>query len=183
FVPTESGSQAFVAMAQRGVKIKIFTNSLAATDVAVVHAGYAKWRKDLLTAGIELYEMRRAESEQAKPRSRPGRFGSSGSSLHAKTFSVDSAQFFVGSFNFDPRSAALNTELGFVIESSTLARKIDAAFNTDIPERAYEVRLDPDGDLYWLERHDGKTLRHDTEPETTFWQRASVWFASHLPID
>src|SRR5690606_26702604 len=139
FVPTESGSQAFVAMAQRGVKIKIFTNSLAATDVAVVHAGYAKWRKDLLTAGIELYEMRRAESEQAKPRSRPGRFGSSGSSLHAKTFSVDGTYFYVGSFNFDPRSAELNTELGFVIESPELARKIDAAFNTDIPKRAYEV--------------------------------------------
>lgn len=183
FVPTESGTEAFVAMAERGVKVKVFTNSLAATDVAVVHAGYAKWRKALLTAGIELYEMRRAESEQERPSSRPGRFGSSGSSLHAKTFSVDGTYFYVGSFNFDPRSAVLNTELGFVIESPTLARKIDAAFNTDIPERAYEVRLSEDGDLYWLERHDGKVLRHDTEPETTFWQRASVWFASHLPID
>src|SRR5690606_11836750 len=102
---------------EKGVEIKVFTNSLAATDVAAVHAGYAKWRKDLLTAGIKLYEMKASESGTPKAESRPGRFGSSGSSLHAKTFSVDSMQFFVGSYNFDPRSAKLNTELGFIIES------------------------------------------------------------------
>lgn len=183
FVPTKTGTEAFVAMASKGVDVRIFTNSLAATDVAAVHAGYAKWRKDLLDAGIKLYEMQRTESGTPRPQSRPGRFGSSGSSLHAKTFSVDSTHFFVGSFNFDPRSAELNTELGFIIDSPTLARKIDAAFNADIPERSYEVRLSEDGNLYWLERHEGKLLRHNTEPETTFWQRASVWFASHLPID
>ncbi|MDS1140749.1 phospholipase D family protein [Pusillimonas sp. SM2304] len=183
FVPTKTGTEAFVAMARKGVKVRIFTNSLAATDVAVVHAGYAKWRKDLLNAGIMLYEMRRSDSEQERPRSRPGRFGSSGSSLHAKTFSVDGQHFFVGSFNFDPRSAALNTELGFVIESPALAQKIAAAFDSDIPLRSYEVRLSEDGDLYWLEHHDGKLLRHDTEPETTVWKRAGVWFSSHLPID
>src|SRR5690606_23648154 len=136
FVPTETGTRALVDMAQNGVAVKVFTNSLAATDVAAVHAGYAKWRKDLLTAGIKLYEMKRAESDPPQPSSRPGRFGSSGSSLHAKTFSVDGVQFFVGSYNFDPRSAELNTELGFIVESPALARQIDEAFNTAIPERS-----------------------------------------------
>lgn len=183
FVPTKTGTNALVSMAEKGVEVKVFTNSLAATDVAAVHAGYAKWRKDLLKAGIELFEMKPSESGTPQPESRPGRFGSSGSSLHAKTFSVDGMQFFVGSYNFDPRSAKLNTELGFIIESPALAKQIDNAFNTDIPERSYEVRMSPEGSLYWLEHKDGKLLRHDTEPDTSAWQRASVWFASHLPID
>lgn len=183
FVPTETGTQALTALARNGVKVQVFTNSLAATDVAAVHAGYAKWRKDLLTAGIKLFEMKRSESSAPRPDSRPGRFGSSGSSLHAKTFSVDGTHFFVGSYNFDPRSATLNTELGFIVDSPVLARKIDAAFKTNIPKSSYEVRLSPDGSLYWLEYVDNKLQRHNTEPDTTAWQRASVWFVSHLPID
>nr|WP_255675932.1 phospholipase D family protein [Pusillimonas sp. MFBS29] len=183
FVPTETGTKALTTLARNGVKVQVFTNSLAATDVAAVHAGYAKWREDLLEAGIKLYEMKRTESGTPRPDSRPGRFGSSGSSLHAKTFSVDGTHFFVGSYNFDPRSAVLNTELGFIVDSPVLARKIDAAFNTDIPRNSYEVLLDPDGSLYWLEHVNGTLQRHNIEPDTTLWQRASVWFVSHLPID
>lgn len=182
FVPTATGVNSFTAMADRGVKIKIFTNSLEATDVPVVHAGYAKWRKPLLESGIKLYEMRRSSPETQKNR-KTDIMGSSGSSLHAKTFSVDHASVFIGSFNFDPRSARLNTELGFVIESATLARQIDAVFNGSIPENAYEVRLSDDGGLYWLENRNGKPLRHDTEPGTSFWQRAMVSLLSKLPIE
>ncbi|NYT85370.1 phospholipase D family protein [Pollutimonas harenae] len=183
FVPTETGTHTLVSMAQNGVAIQVFTNALAATDVVAVHAGYAKWRKDLLTAGIKLYEMKRAKSAPPESSFRPGRLGSSGSSLHAKTFSADGMLFFVGSYNFDPRSAKLNTELGFIIESPVLAQQIDKAFNTDIPERSYEVRLSADGSLYWLEHKNGRLLRHDTEPDTNALQRASVWFVSQLPID
>jgi putative cardiolipin synthase len=93
------------------------------------------------------------------------------------------ARVFIGSFNFDPRSAKLNTELGFVIESPALAQQIEAAFNGRIPAEAYEVRLSDTGDLYWIERREGKPLRHDTELGTSFWQRAGVWFVSLLPIE
>ncbi|MND66386.1 Cardiolipin synthase C [compost metagenome] len=90
---------------------------------------------------------------------------------------------FVGSFNFDPRSANLNTELGFVIDSETLARQIDTAFDTVIPQSAYEVRLSPEGKVYWLEQRDGKTFRYNTEPGSSVWQRAWLRLLAHLPIE
>ncbi len=182
FVPTAAGVEAFAALAERGVKIRGLTNSLEATDVAPVHAGYAKRRKALLKAGITLYEMRLLSPDIGRNRS-AGAMRSSGSSLHSKTFSVDRLRVFVGSFNFDPRSAKLNTELGFVIDSPELAQKIEAAFDSTIPANAYEVRLSDAGKLYWIERRSGDSVRHDTEPGTTFWQRAGVWFMSVLPID
>ena len=181
FVPTASGTEAFARMAQSGVKVRVLTNALEATDVAVVHSGYASRRHDLLAAGVELFEMKRQTG--AERNKSLGPFGSSGSSLHAKTFAVDGRSVFVGSFNFDPRSARLNTELGFVIDSPTLARHIADAFEHDIPRNAYRVCLDDKGRLYWLEQRDGRTLRHDTEPGTTAWQRFSVWFVSLLPIE
>jgi len=182
FVPTATGTQAFAQMAQRGVKVKVLTNALEATDVAVVHSGYAKRRKDLLASGVELFEMKRLSAEAERNKSM-GPFGSSGSSLHAKTFAVDGRRIFVGSFNFDPRSAKLNTELGFVIDSPTLASRIAEAFQREVPATAYRVCLDDKGDLYWLEQRGGETIRHDTEPGTTLWQRLSVWFVSLLPLE
>lgn len=182
FVPADSGTQAFAKMARNGVKIRVLTNALEATDVAVVHSGYAKRRKDLLAGGVELFEMKRMAHGVERNKSM-GPFGSSGSSLHAKTFAVDGQRIFVGSFNFDPRSARLNTELGFVIDSPTLARRISDAFEQEIPLTAYRVQLDATGKLYWLEQRDGKTIRHDTEPGTSLWQRLSVWFVSLLPLE
>lgn len=181
FVPTAAGTEAFAAMAERDVQVRVLTNSLAATDVAAVHAGYAKRRKALLEAGIRLYEMRRTSPTHAREGSGP--FGSSASSLHAKTFAVDRSRVFVGSFNFDPRSANLNTELGFVIESPTMALAIEQAFDKTIPAMSYEVLLTESGKLYWLEQRAGEPLRHDSEPETSVWKRASVWFLSKLPIE
>ena len=182
FVPTAAGVEAFAALAERGIRVRILTNSLGATDVAAVHSGYAKRRKNLLRAGIELYEMRRLSPHLERNES-AGPFGSSGSSLHAKTFSIDGKRVFVGSFNFDPRSANLNTELGFVIDSPALAQRIHQAFDTTVPANAYEVRLDQDGRLYWLEDHDGRQIRHDHEPHTGLLKRSGVWLLSLLPIE
>ncbi len=182
FVPTSAGVDSFVALTRQDVKIRVLTNSLEATDVATVHAGYAKSRVPLLEAGITLYELRRLSRDTGANTS-AGLMGSSGSSLHAKTFSVDRSRVFIGSFNFDPRSAELNTEMGFVIESPALARQIEAAFNSSIPANAYEVRLADTGQLYWIERWEGELVRHDTEPGTSFWQRAGVSFMSVLPIE
>ena len=103
--------------------------------------------------------------------------------MHAKTFAVDGARVFVGSFNFDPRSAKLNTEMRFVIESPALARQIDEVFETAVPADAYEVRLSDTGGLSWLERRDGESVRHETEPGTRPWRRAWVSFLSTLPIE
>lgn len=188
FVPTGAGVDAFVALAEPGVKIRVLTNSLEATDSPVVHAGYAKRRKPLLEGGIALYELRSLSPDTGANKTAglmgsSGSSGSSRSSLHAKTFSVDRSRVFIGSFNFDPRSANLNTEMGFVIDSPALAQQIEVALSKRIPVSAYEVHLSDAGQLYWIEHRDGKLVRHDTEPRTSFWQRAAVSFLSILPIE
>jgi putative cardiolipin synthase len=182
FVPGRTAASMFESFARSGVRVRILTNALEATDVAAVHAGYAKWRKELLAAGVSLYELKRFSPE---PRSRRGTAigSSSASSLHAKTFSVDDERAFVGSFNLDRRSVSLNTELGLVIESPTLARQLSEKLTENMPELAYEVRLDADGKLYWIERSGGKLIRYDTEPGTDLAQRISIRFLSWLPID
>jgi putative cardiolipin synthase len=179
----EQGTAAVVATAQRGVKVRILTNSLASTDVGAVHAGYAKRRHDLLAAGVTLYEIKPDVDAGAAPGKH--HVGSSSSaSLHAKTFALDRERLFVGSFNFDPRSALLNTEMGLVIANPMLARELATAFDRDVPKAAYEVRLQPDGrSLVWIERTAQDELRHDTEPGTSAWRRLGVSIMSVLPID
>ncbi|PXW28458.1 phospholipase D family protein [Paraburkholderia caballeronis] len=183
FVPAEDGTAYFTGLAKSGVTVRVLTNSLEATDVAPVHSGYARRRPDLLRAGVELYEMKRQLGAPGKRDEKIGSFGSSGSSLHAKTFAVDGERVFVGSLNFDPRSANLNTELGFVIDSPTLAKRIEEAFWKVAPQLAYEVKLDDNGRLYWIGRSGDQTIRYDTEPNTTWTMRVGVWFFSILPIE
>lgn len=182
FVPTATGTEAIIRMVKRGVRVRILTNSLDATDVAVVHAGYVKHRKALLQAGVELYEMRRLTTE-TDPGRYVGPFASSASGLHAKTFGVDGERVFVGSFNFDPRSANLNTELGFVIDSPVLAHEIEVVCEETWPSIAYEVRLSEQGEIYWLEQREDRYIRYDKEPHTGFWKRSGVYLLSFLPIE
>ena len=183
FVPSEAGVEIFSDLAISGVNIEILTNSLEATDVLAVHAGYAKRRVALLEAGVTLYELRRLAPGLAKERERFGMGSSSASSLHAKTFAVDQARVFVGSFNFDPRSTHLNTEMGFVIDSPALAQQVHDAFEVRVPEDAYRVTLGDNGRLVWTEQQNGRQVRHDSEPGATGWQRFRVWLLSLLPID
>ncbi|MCB1624182.1 MAG: phospholipase D family protein, partial [Pseudomonadales bacterium] len=181
FVPGKQGVEYFSALAQQGIKVTILTNSLAATDVAAVHAGYAKRRKPMLEAGVAIFEM--TPEFSPAPTKGQGPLGSSGASLHAKTFSIDRSRVFVGSFNFDPRSERLNTELGFVIDSPTMAQAIADAFAVVIPERAYRVRLNDAGALQWVVQRNGQDNVYDQEPRTGFWRRAFVAVLSVLPIE
>ncbi len=195
FVPTQSGVTAFTNMRARGVKVAILTNALEATDVTAVHAGYEKARKDLLRQGVELWELKRSamDAPAAHPTERKksghgsggsGSTGDSGgASLHAKTIAVDGERVFVGSFNFDPRSAALNTEMGLVIGSPELAGRVAAAFKGKFPAAAYAVHLSAKGELEWTERTSEGDVVHHTEPGTSGWRRFSVGFMSLLPID
>ncbi|MBB6193655.1 MULTISPECIES: phospholipase D family protein [Sphingomonadaceae] len=197
FVPGRAGVDALAALSARGVDVAIFTNAFESTDVWIVHAGYAERRKPLLKAGVRLFEMRGPDRADGKrPRrslistgsgSGGGSDGpvlrSSASMLHAKTFSVDGQRLFVGSFNFDPRSIHLNTELGFVIESPSLAANVSNAFLTDIPANAYEVVLAEDGRLNWLERTSDGVHVHTSEPGTSRWQRGAISILSKMPIE
>ncbi len=191
FVPSKKAATVFEEQARKGIKIRILTNSLAATDVALVHAGYAKYRKALLTAGVRLFELKptawqiatRRRRDQAKDR--PAIFGHSTASLHAKTFALDDERIFIGSFNMDPRSLALNTEIGILLESPKFARELNNSFDNMIPLYAYEVRLtSPGGRPEWIEHQaDGDDTYFDTEPQTSFFERMGVNLMAILPID
>ncbi|NML47091.1 phospholipase D family protein [Ramlibacter sp. G-1-2-2] len=189
FVPTDAGTDYFVALAQRGVQVRILTNSLAATDVAAVHSGYARHRQRLLAAGVVLYERKPDPAPPKAERSDDGfrvsgSSGSSGSSLHAKTFGVDGERAFVGSFNFDPRSARLNTELGLIIDSPALARELVEVFDRRIPMNSWQLRLAPaTGALLWVDQASDPPQVLATEPLTSWGQRATVWFLELLPIE
>jgi len=183
FVPGNDGTEALVALAERGVRVRILTNSLASSDVAAVHAGYAKRRADLLRAGVRLYELKPTAGRDGQGE-KLGIGSSSSSGLHAKTFAVDGERIFVGSFNFDQRSARLNTEMGIVVDSPALAGELVAAFDTAIPRAAWEVRLASDGQgLEWVERTATGELRYASEPATTWIKRSGVQFLSVLPIE
>ncbi len=182
FVPVERGTRLFTELEARGVDVTILTNALEATDVAAVHAGYAKHRRELLESGVRLFELKRLPGAPGRSQA-AGPFGSKGASLHAKTFAVDGERLFVGSFNFDPRSAKLNTELGFVIESPEFAEEMAEFFRTSVIDNAYEVRLDEEGGMYWLEQAAEGTRRHDSEPNVGLLRRAWVNVLSVLPID
>ena len=181
FVPGEAGALALQTLAKRGVRVRVLTNSLAATDVTVVHAGYAKWREDLLRAGVTLLELKpsvEVDAEPTKGKSGPG--GSSKASLHAKTFEVDRQRIFVGSFNLDPRSARLNTEMGMVIDSPLFATQLASALDRLPAGAAYELRLSPQGQVEWV---DAGTTVYTTEPQTGALRRATVKVLSWLPIE
>jgi cardiolipin synthase C len=183
FVPGDDGAAALEALAARGVKVRVLTNSLAASDVKAVYAGYAKRRHNLLRAGVRLFELKPSVAGPSRE-DKSGPSTSSSSALHAKTFAVDGSRLFIGSFNFDQRSALLNTEMGVVIASPALARHLNAYFDADVPTVAYEVRLASDGDgLVWIERTAAGETRYDVDPGTTWLRRRQVDMLSILPIE
>ncbi|MHB2267441.1 phospholipase D-like domain-containing protein [Aliihoeflea sp. PC F10.4] len=199
FVPGRVGVADLTSMRKRGVDISILTNAYEASDVSVVHAGYAPYRKALVAAGIKLYEMR-AQTRQVptrRERRKGARIGvsrrlrGSGSAavsalragattLHAKTFSVDRERLFVGSFNFDPRSVDLNTEMGVVIESPRLAGIAADLFTDDVPQMAYRVVTNGSGRIAWQEASGRVRLE---EPGMGFASRAFIGLLKRLNIE
>lgn len=179
FVPGKRGVAVLTDLRRRGVRVAVFTNSLASTDVGAVHAGYQRYREPLLRAGIELYENKPVGGWGGIS---GGLRGSSRASLHAKTFTFDRRTIFVGSMNLDPRSVRLNTEIGVLVESPPLASKLAAEISSKLDGSAYRVELDGHR-LVWTTHQDGKLVRFASEPETSVWQRAKITFLSWLPIE
>lgn len=178
FVPGASGAAQIEAIARRGVRVSIVTNSLAATDVVAVHGGYARYRERLLAAGVELHEL--------KPSGEEGRsvFGSRGASLHTKAFAIDGRLAFVGSFNLDRRSAALNTEMGTFVEDARVAKLVGAEHARLIePHCSWRLQADPAGRLSWSAAVDGKPVTVRREPDTRLRMRVLARLLRWLPIE
>jgi putative cardiolipin synthase len=186
FVPSKDDRAALVAMAGRGVAVKVATNSLASTDQPAVHSAYGPVRKELLAGGVQLYEVKpRAEVAQTKAQDTR-----KGVSLHAKSFVVDARYTFVGSMNLDQRSAKLNTEQGIVVDSPELAQAVAQYFST-VTQPANAWRLSQEdkggdgggGQILWVDEKDGKPRTTDHEPDVGALRRTEVMLLKLLPID
>lgn len=188
FVPGKQGVEGFSRLVEHGVNVSILTNSLAATDVVASHSGYAPYRMPLLESGIHLYELKPFSTQKIQL------FGSSGASLHTKAFLIDHRLGFVGSFNFDPRSANLNTEMGVIFTEPQIITQLNEEFEERTSSRySYEISLHPDtNQLLWLDAsgvqtktNKGKNPPHlwSTEPQTTWYKRAIAKVLEWLPIE
>ena len=177
FVPGTEGVEWFAGMRRRGVDVGILTNSLVANDVMAVHGGYANYRIPLLEHGVALYELKPHGSGQASL------FGSSGASLHTKAFVVDGRSGFIGSFNLDPRSMNLNTEMGLLFEHPPAAAELEALYASKTSARtSYRLELGSDG-LRWHDDAARPPVTWDHEPEASLWQRGVTRAIGWLPLE
>jgi putative cardiolipin synthase len=180
FVPGDEGTAGLVALAKRGVPIGIVTNGLAANDVVAVHGGYARYRDDLLAAGIRLHELRARRGADVHARA----FGSGGASLHTKAYALDGQRGFVGSFNLDPRSASLNTEMGVLFDDPVIAEVVRHEYaRLASPALSWKAELDADGEVRWLDGTTTPPTVLDSEPGATAWQRFQAVVLPWLPIE
>ncbi|PZF78226.1 phospholipase D family protein [Aestuariivirga litoralis] len=178
FIPGAAGARTLSGLATAGRTIRILTNSLAATDVIAVHGAYARYRRALLSAGVQIYELK-----PEPKRHRASLFGSRTASLHTKAFLIDGRQGFVGSFNLDPRSASINTEMGLLFSCPRLVQQLKSAFETQMGrDFSYGLML-RHGHLLWSERKNGRDLDHASEPEAPLRRSLPAWLISWLPIE
>ena len=174
FVPQKQGVDFFGSLVRKGVRVVIISNSLASTNHASVHAVYARYRKPLLQQGVELYELRpRFEAMATDTKI----------TLHSKVATVDRKRLFVGSFNLDPRSLYLNTEMGMEVESDDLAESMATSILDSLPDFAYKLRLSDRNRLQWLLQTAGVEEIITTEPQTSLWRRFTTKLLSLLPIE
>ncbi len=184
FVPGETGTAYFEKLAGSGKDVRILTNAFDTTDVVLVHSGYAKYRKHLLENGVKLYELKLRGASMGERERQVHPLGLSGASLHAKTFAVDDNRVFIGSFNFDPRSAQLNCEMGYLIDSPAMAKSISAPFDGALNLVSYRPELNAQNDMLWRERTiNGTETVRTPEPGTSGFERAMLTVVGWLPVE
>jgi len=179
FVPRDSGVEYFQGLIDRGLRVIVITNSLAANNHSIVHSGYMGYRKALLKMGVEIYEIRATQSISGVER---GGSGASLSTLHTKAFMVDSKDIFFGSFNWDPRSIHINTELGVIIRSPDMGAVLQDLLMKGMKERAYRVVLNEKWDLRWIDESGDKPVVWTHEPDTSWWRRTKAQLGRIMPI-
>jgi putative cardiolipin synthase len=180
FVARQRGVDMVREFEKRGIKVRVLTNSLAANDVLAAHGGYAKYREDLIKAGVQLYELR-PDPGPIRKTPVPGK---SRAALHTKAIVFDRKDVFIGSFNLDPRSGSINTEAGLYVQSPELSGQVIDYMNEGVsPDVAYRVVLDDNGDLRWIVEVDGQRIDYDRDPMSRWWQRVVARIVQLLPIE
>jgi putative cardiolipin synthase len=178
FIPDSADIREFKELTEKGVRVRVLTNSLGSNDATLTNSVYKKWRRPLVEAGVELHELHHdaddrelSENPEVKPE---------WLALHTKYIVVDRKVSFAGSMNMDPRSLKINTEVGMVIYDSVYGGKLAHFAERDMsPRNAWRVGIDEEGELYW-ESKDGRVF---SQPVRTWWNRVEDTFNSILPID
>jgi cardiolipin synthase C len=179
FIPGAKGLALLRQLRERGIKVTVITNSLGATDEPLVHIGYSRYREELLRLGVELFEI---SGTRVKRNQKMFHFGESLGRLHSKLLVIDQHISFIGSMNFDPRSATVNTELGSIIDSKPLAQELLQVIDLDRINSAWQVRLAATGQgLEWVEIDaQGKEQILTAEPDLTVGTRLKQWLLGRL---
>lgn len=192
FVPEKEGAERLKKLSADGVNVRVLTNSFQANDVPLVHAFYSKYRQDLLEHDVQLYEFLstpdsenlNTNTKEIAEKSKVSMKGLSRSSLHAKLMALDEKQVFIGSFNFDPRSAYLNTEIGVLLNSPSLARAVHYTMDENLSKYAYKLVLNADQNINWkIKLSNGNIRTYTHEPKMKWWQKAGMKLISWLPVE
>jgi len=177
YVPGERGVEFVRNIVDKGVRVVIVTNSLASNNHVPVHGGYARYRKDVIRAGAELYEARvNAARERSGDDDGPETL-----TLHTKAIIIDNRYLFVGSLNLDPRSIEINAEMGLLIDSAELIEYVVPDTGERLSKLTYRVLLNEDGDLEWHGKINGADVVATKEPGTSAWLRFKAWILKLAP--
>ena len=177
-IPGDGGMALLEELTARGIRVVVFTNSLASTNHVAVHGGYSRYRKPMLRAGVELYE---ARANAGGETSEDGQGDFEVLTLHTKGILIDRRITFIGSLNIDPRSVDINTEMGVLIESEALAQALSERADAKLSDISYRVELDEGDKLTWRATIDGIEIIETTEPLSSRWRRFKAVMSKILP--
>lgn len=176
YVPRKGGVEFIGELVNSNIKVIVVTNSLASNNHVPVHSAYSRYRKDVVRAGVELYETRADAGRFTQNADGPEEF-----TLHTKLVLIDRRYLFVGSLNLDPRSIDINAEMGLLIDSREMTSAISDAVKTVLPKMAYEIVLNDKGKLEWHGIADDIEFVETREPQTSTWLRFKAWFMKIAP--
>ena len=177
FIPGKNGVKLVRDLVARGVRVVVLTNSLASNNHVPVHSAYARYRKDVIKAGAELYEARANAARELMY----NKEGPEILTLHTKVVFIDQRKMFVGSLNLDPRSIELNSEMGVVIDSPEMVAGLIQKLDHRLADLTYQVLLNDKGKLEWHGRNNGREVIETKEPLTSWWLRFKAWFSKIAP--
>jgi putative cardiolipin synthase len=181
-IPSKQGLASMTETVARGVRIRLLTNSLMSNNHITAHSGYMKYRKAILKTGAELYELRPDAS--LRKYFEANKKADAAAAIHTKSFVLDGKQALIGSFNFDPRSRDLNSEIGLVVNDEGFSRQVIEHMDQEFePANSYRLFLNENGKLRWeVQTGDGMEI-HTHDPGASIWRRMAARMMSWLPIE
>jgi putative cardiolipin synthase len=177
-IPTAELEAAIQRAEDRGVQVRILTNSISSNNHLTAHSAYRKHVERLVKMGVDVHEVRAYAKDRDVYIESPVEDKSL--CLHAKVLIFDSGRVFIGSANLDPRSMRINTEMGLLIESPALNEQLRAVLEPDFSLRnAWHLKLNKAGHMSWVS--DDEVMSH--QPTHSFMRRIEDWFLTLLPIE